>query len=387
MTGRKWRSAAALRAPVLLLAICAAAGGGGPLADQVAAQPWVVDLDAGRSSFQELPGMEPSTNAMLGLRRSADDGLLHAAFAAPLSSDDLLWAAVTARETVAFRRGRATVGVDLAGHGHGQRDPVTEVWGWGARGEALPMASISVGPVVGRVRSGGSLYHLDFGGEGWTRSLWTSDLRLSHPLRPGWTLSAEARHLRNSEEAYTFLGGSASGGGSRVGVQVSAGEWVSVAGTVADPDGDVPTTAWSAGAQVAVSPRATVRASVRREPFEPLSLATSRTSWGVGFSYRLGSGRSGPPSQGPRFRSPERVVLHLPLEASSSPPYVAGDFTGWEPVRMDRHGHQWRVEVPVEPGAHRYAFRRGEDEWFVPEGFPGRRDDGMGGATAVLVVP
>jgi len=146
-------------------------------------------------------------------------------------------------------------------------------------------------------------------------------------------------------------------------------------------------TAWGIGLGISVLPRITAWTSVRRDPFDPVYLSTSRTSWGVGVSYRLSSPRAGAPPAGPEVRDRGTVILRLPLSEASSPPYIAGDFTGWEPVAMYRHGGHWRFEVELTSGAYNYAFRTADGEWFVPETIPSRRDDGMGGWVAVLIVP
>jgi len=83
-----------------------------------------------------------------------------------------------------------------------------------------------------------------------------------------------------------------------------------------------------------------------------------------------------------------RVVLHLAArDAGAPPPSIAGDFTNWMPVRMERHGDEWRFSVHVSRGVYRFAFRGADGQWFVPASFPNRTDDGMGGWAAVLVVP
>jgi len=82
------------------------------------------------------------------------------------------------------------------------------------------------------------------------------------------------------------------------------------------------------------------------------------------------------------------VVLHLPArDAGVPPPVIAGDFTNWMPVRMDRHKDEWRYSVHVSSGVYHFAFRDADGRWFVPANFPNRTDDGMGGWVAVLVIP
>jgi hypothetical protein len=54
---------------------------------------------------------------------------------------------------------------------------------------------------------------------------------------------------------------------------------------------------------------------------------------------------------------------------------------------MRREGGEWVLDLALAPGVYRYAFVGDAGEWFVPEGYPGRIDDGMGGHVVVMVVP
>ena len=74
------------------------------------------------------------------------------------------------------------------------------------------------------------------------------------------------------------------------------------------------------------------------------------------------------------------------MRAAKGRPSIAGDFTGWKPVPMQRDGSRWTFTVKLEPGTYHYAFVGEDGTWFVPESVPGRQDDGMGGHVAVLVV-
>jgi hypothetical protein len=53
---------------------------------------------------------------------------------------------------------------------------------------------------------------------------------------------------------------------------------------------------------------------------------------------------------------------------------------------MQREGDHWTYTVAVPRGVYNYAFVDADGTWFVPKGVPGRKDDGMGGQVAVLVV-
>ena len=367
-----------MRRSILLLAgIALGAIPAGPLM----AQGWTLDFHAGRATFEAAPADASSSNAALGFRFSRDHRFFQVSVAGPLASDNLFWGVVGAGDRVAHRQGRFEVGLDLTGQAHFQRDPLADVSGRGFRGDLFPMASVSLGPVVLEGRTGGSFYSAALDGQSWSRELWTSDLKATVVPAAPWRISGETRHTRNADEAYTFVGASAQGVVDRLSLWGSVGQWVS--GLPQEMDA----TAWGIGLGISVLPRITAWTSVRRDPFDPVYLSTSRTSWGVGVSYRLSSPRAGAPPAGPEVRDRGTVILRLPLSEASSPPYIAGDFTGWEPVAMYRHGGHWRFEVELTSGAYNYAFRTADGEWFVPETIPSRRDDGMGGWVAVLIVP
>lgn len=64
---------------------------------------------------------------------------------------------------------------------------------------------------------------------------------------------------------------------------------------------------------------------------------------------------------------------------------VLGDFSGWEPVEMERRDGLWTVSVEVGPGVHHFGFRV-DGEWYVPDDAPGRTPDDWGRVNATLVV-
>jgi hypothetical protein len=82
------------------------------------------------------------------------------------------------------------------------------------------------------------------------------------------------------------------------------------------------------------------------------------------------------------------ATIRLPISsvATTGTPSIAGDFNNWKPALMERNGDAWSYTVAVAPGVYNYSFVSDQGTWFVPEGVPGRRDDGMGGHVAVLVV-
>ena len=81
-----------------------------------------------------------------------------------------------------------------------------------------------------------------------------------------------------------------------------------------------------------------------------------------------------------------RATIQLPVSATSTRPSIAGDFNAWKPAPMEREGDHWVYRVVVTPGVYNYSFVAADGTWFVPDGVPGRKDDGMGGVVAVVVV-
>jgi hypothetical protein len=53
---------------------------------------------------------------------------------------------------------------------------------------------------------------------------------------------------------------------------------------------------------------------------------------------------------------------------------------------MQRDGDHWTYTIALAPGVYHYSFVSNTGEWFVPASVAGRKDDGMGGHVAVLVV-
>jgi hypothetical protein len=95
------------------------------------------------------------------------------------------------------------------------------------------------------------------------------------------------------------------------------------------------------------------------------------------------------PSLAPRVeRGAVRIVLPSALlDADGAAPSVAGEFSEWRPTTMTRAGDVWILDLPLESGVYRFSFVSASGEWFVPERYPGRIDDGFGGWVALLVVP
>lgn len=78
-----------------------------------------------------------------------------------------------------------------------------------------------------------------------------------------------------------------------------------------------------------------------------------------------------------------RVAFRAPSAKSVE---VAGDWNRRQPVPLQRAGNGvWYVDLRIEPGEYRYAFRVDGKTWAVPDGVAAV-DDGFGGRSAWLTV-
>ncbi len=131
---------------------------------------------------------------------------------------------------------------------------------------------------------------------------------------------------------------------------------------------------------------------MQQEAPDPLYWNVPRRTWSAGISRRFGGKPLVAASSPEAVSSPRTdaggVLIRVPVDAAPGPGLsIAGSFNGWKPVAMTREGQQWVIHLPLAAGVYEYAFRSEDGEWFVPASIPGRRDDGMGGSVAVLVVP
>jgi hypothetical protein len=159
----------------------------------------------------------------------------------------------------------------------------------------------------------------------------------------------------------------------------SIGKWL---------DAEIPSLSWNAGASVPLGSRLALIVNGRHDALDPIYATPARTTWGAGLSLSLGEA-PGIAEPVPAAYRDGVATIALPADAADAPdgrPSIAGDFNDWTPAPMTRRGDRWTYEVAVTPGVYSYAFVDAEGDWFVPEGTPGRRDDGMGGHVAVLVV-
>jgi hypothetical protein len=286
-------------------------------------------------------------------------------------------------------------GLDLSGNGlliqdgtprvgvPGLLDPggtVTPPGGHALAGQALPLLGFESKRFQAQARAGISYYTGQFGTESRSRTVGLADVQLwFQPVR-GFALAPTLRHFEADQERSTFAAVTAALSQGRIGVWGTVGEWLTA------PSGTP--MSWAAGGSLKIYRHLLVTASARRDPFDPLYHGPAQTSWNAGFSIPFGRTREAIPAPVPARYAGGVATIRLPAAAvpRAEQLRVAGDFNGWKAAPMTRRGNAWEFTIAVSPGIYHYAFVDSNGKWFVPVSVPGRRDDGMGGYVAVLVV-
>jgi hypothetical protein len=65
---------------------------------------------------------------------------------------------------------------------------------------------------------------------------------------------------------------------------------------------------------------------------------------------------------------------------------IAGDFSEWRPIRMEREGTMWISRTRLPPGKYRVAVQVNGGEWRAPRNLARVRDD-FGGEAGLVVIP
>ncbi|HEY7191273.1 MAG TPA: hypothetical protein VH436_32195 [Vicinamibacterales bacterium] len=362
----------------LVLLSLVLAGSSVVFAASVYAQGFSIDLSAGRIVYDPVSVNLGTNNAMATLRYDMTRGAwVYGTGAAPLRNGDPVWGAFGAggRFTQAVTENRPLfLGVDVDGHGFLFRDTVALLNGTGGALEAIPFASVAAGPGRIELRGGWRGQRLSFASETQGRGVVEGGARAIYGLQV--RVQGDMKWVHAPEGTFPFVGGSVVYGGVPVQVWAQTGKWLS------DQLNDV---AWGAGVGVALGNSTTFWGSVRQEPPDPLYWNALRRTWSVGMTRRLG--RAAPVLLPAPRSDADGVVVRVPVaDAPGDVLFIAGDFNQWMPVPMQREGREWTIRLPLPKGAYHYAFRSARGTWFVPASIPGRRDDGMGGQVAVLLV-
>ncbi len=143
----------------------------------------------------------------------------------------------------------------------------------------------------------------------------------------------------------------------------------------------------SAGASVAVTPMLTFEGAAGRYPADLLTGVAAGRHLSAGLVIKTGGSRLPqlPTPQG--VERPRRGHTRLAIRAPQAEfVELYGDWNDWTPVRATRaRNGVWYLDLPLDRGEYRYAFRINGVEWRVPEGAAVARD-GFGGQSALVVV-
>lgn len=344
----------------------------------VRGQGWSADVSAGRLIYDAVSANVGTNNVIGSLRYDTrSETWVYGAVAAPFGEGGTFWGGGGAggRVTLPSRGARAIrVGADVGAHGYSFRDRVATLSGTGGTVEALPFVRLTAGAGFVEGRGGWRGQTLSFAGVRENRGVFETGAHGGY----GTTVRVEGdtRWVHTSEGTYPFVGATVAYVGTRVDVWGQIGKWLAT---------DLDERSWAVGSAVSLGVRTSVWGSVRQEAPDPLYWNLTRRTWSVGLSQRLGRVAT-PLAPSPRSQAGTVLLRLSAADAPAGAVAIGGDFNNWQPAPMQREGDDWVVRLPLAPGVYHYAFRSATGEWFVPPSTAGRRDDGMGGYVAVLVV-
>jgi hypothetical protein len=368
------------------------------ISDSANAQQWKLGLEGGRIRSALDPSAQRTRNLGLGLSYEDLSSLFRISTGIPTEPDAVYWGAISGWKRLAVSKNGLVGGIEVAGNafayrghsvttttGGGLLDPVVtsrhRASGTALAAQALPVVGFNAGPIQLQARAGVSSFLLSSNGQDRRRTVPMGDVQLAFQPDPTFVLTPVVRRYQpHDETASTFAGASAALVQGRVGLWASAGEWISGVDTISGGK-----EAWTVGAAIGITDRSSITAGARHDSYDPLYLNPPQTSWSVGVSVLLGkSFRKAAPV--PAKYENGVATIRLAVTKASTAPRIAGDFNEWKPAPMERDGDSWTFSVKLAPGVYNYSFIAADGTWYVPEGTPGRKDDGMGGHVAVLVV-
>jgi hypothetical protein len=344
-----------------------------PLQD-AAPQAAALHLGAGRSGYEALETFSNSMVAGLSYAPSTA-GWTSITLGVPVAAgQDPSWLAVAAEQSRGVAFGPVRAGLDLSVEGYGYRDPLSGGTGTGGAVGVLPALRFDRTSLGVRVRTGMRAYGAQAVGYRESRSVHHTDMTVEGRLRHVGLAGVEGRYVRGPEGDTPFLGGFVTLRHARGELSVAAGQWL----------GDLDGTSWSVKGAVGLSRTVSLTAGAAHEAMDPLYLYEGRTSWSVGLSTIVG-GRRHPTRTVPVVRRAQGVRIVVPAADAVGPLHVAGEFSRWELVPMQRVGDEWVLDLSLPTGAYRYAVRDANGRWFAPKSAY-RRTDGMGGEVAFIIV-
>lgn len=382
-----------MRFDSLMVRVLSAACGLMSPASPVPAQEWHMGVQAGRIRSVLDPARASETLA-LGLRYDDPAAGLRVLGGLPRTSAEPLWGGVGGWRRMSLPAGRLRAGIDVSANlfatfdrttDHGPLPgpfdpPVAPVdrSGHAAAGQVLPLLGLEWDRAQVHARAGVSRYAARFGAERADRTVRLADVQMTLLASSRVAvMPVYRRFVAAGERAAAYTGASAVVTLPAASAWAGVGRWFGGSGQ---------RTPWSAGARLHLHPQIALDAAARHDTFDPLYLQPAQRSWSVGLSVRLGGPRPAVRPPVPSSHEDGEATIRLPVSRSAEAPSIAGDFNAWTPAAMRREGGDWTYRVAVPPGVYHYAFVTPDGRWFVPEGVAGRKDDGMGGHVAVLVV-
>ena len=349
----------------------------GSLGSSVAAQGIALDLSAGQIVYEPVAADVATNNAAATLRYDSPQGAwLYGTAAMPFGGTDSRWVGFGVGDRVVHpSSSHFSIGADIGAHGFAFRDAVLQQGGKGGFMEAMPFIQIPVGRATFQAGGGWRGETLSYGGTVDKRHVLESRAHATYGAL--WIVEGDARWVHASEGVFPYFGGGLRYGGSPVQAWVETGKWFST--SLSDK-------AWGAGLEVTLNQKLAVWSSVRQDAPDPLYWNVPRRNWSIGITHRFNSSGRTPSLVSPQVDAGDVVIRLNAADVEGTSVSVAGDFNGWRPVAMQREGREWLIRLPLAPGVYHYAFRSDGGQWFVPASVPNRRDDGMGGYVALLVV-
>ncbi|MEE9207849.1 MAG: glycogen-binding domain-containing protein [Gemmatimonadota bacterium] len=292
--------------------------------------------------------------------------------------EDSSWGIVDVFVTPRVGGPREGLQFDLRGTAFAYHNPITDAGGSGGLLQVEPYATRSTRSYRLRLGGGGRISGTTTGGIADNRM--TGVIAADFLTVPAPGLAIEVRAETLFQDSLTLPHG-------QLALAYDYGTGVVWAGVDRWTSDSMRETGWYVGASLDLTESLSARSSVGQTSGEPIFGSPPRQTWSVGLAYRFGDRHpiAVKSTALPEF-GPGPVILRVAEEEGAGIISVAGSFNGWVPTPMTRRGNAWTIELDLEPGVYAVAFVDESGRWFVPESMPGRRSDGMGGFTAVLVV-
>jgi len=361
----------------MVIGIAFGAGMGVVLPAAASAQGWYAHGAVGQTSVDRLPA-DDAAGLRAGLAWSGvRSSWLSLNGGIPFDREGPQWGSLSAGTGLALGElGRASFSLNLAGSGYAYRVGEVDITGVGGTAEAFPTARIGLGPASITASTGPAAYVARDGDVGFDRIVLDSRLQSTFSPAAGLQIGGFLRHVLAEEGGYPMAGATASLTGGPVRGWVTAGRWL------AD---DLDDAMLDAGVRIGLGDRIGLTGQYSVEASDPLFWNEARRGFSVGVDVRLGSAPNPYASPLAPARTNGEMLFRVPVGPDQTAVWVAGDFTGWERVPLQREGDHWVAALRIPPGVHHYAYVDDRGRWFLPPGVP-RVDDGMGGESGVLIV-